>query len=184
MRNKKQEQKRLADNLISFLNEHSALKEECEVLYLMVQIRKILDCGGNSYKTLRFYSNWVLHSELSKTATTKLLVDIFDAGIDGKKDGRDNARNLISSSSSFFTLNTFKNDLKGFVNEHNLPGNILSNANWKNIRRLLLELIKDCPVSFVPTEIINLRVIKDNEKTFSYRFTLANKRKPVIKQKI
>ena len=150
----------------------------------MVQIRKILECGGNSYKTLRFYSNWVLHSELNRETTTKLLVEIFGAGIDRKKSGRDNARNLISTNSSFFTLNTFKDELKKFVGEYNLPGNILNNANWKNIRRLLLELIKDCQISFVPTEISNLKVTKDGNRLFSYRFTLINGRKPVIKLKI
>ena len=97
--------------LKDFLNRHSLLTEECEVIFVMVQIRKILDCGGTPYRTLRFYSNWVLHKELSRETTTKLLIDILGPGIDSKKSGRDNARNLISNNYDFFTLKTLKNSL-------------------------------------------------------------------------
>lgn len=176
--------KTFIDKLSDFLNRHPLLTEESEVVFIMVQIRKILDCGKNPYRTLRFYSNWVLHKELSKEATVKLLIDTLGSGIDSKKDGRENARNLIASSSGFFMFNTFKNELKDFINEYSLPVNVLSNANWRNFRKLLLEIVKDCPVYFVPTEISSLRVTKDDARTFAYRFVLINGRKPVIKVRI
>lgn len=172
------------DKLKDFLNRHSLLTEECEIIFVMVQMRKILDCGGTPYRTLRFYCNWVLHNELSRETTTKLLIDIFRSGIDSKKSGHDNARNLISNNYDFFTFKTLKNELKDFINEHTLPTNILNNRNWKNFRKLLLEIIKDCQVSFVPTEISSLKVTKRNDKLFAYTFTLINGRKPVIKLKI
>ncbi len=162
------------DKLKDFLNRHQLLTEECEVIFVMVQIRKILDFGGTPYRTLRFYSNWVLHKELDRVTTTKLLIDILGPEIDSKKTRRDNVRNLILNKPDFFKVKTLKNELKNFINENTLPTNILSNRNWRNFRKGVLESIRDCPVSFVPTEIESLRVEKINDKVFKYNFTIIN----------
>lgn len=59
---------------------------------------------------------------------------------------------------------------------------MLNNASWKNLRKLLLEIVKDCRVSFVPTEISELKVEKYPDGRFEYKFTLINnKQKPIIK---
>jgi len=36
------------ENLEEFLKNHKTFKEKCEVIYLMVEIRKILEYGGKS----------------------------------------------------------------------------------------------------------------------------------------
>jgi len=173
----------IVEKLKEFLQKHKAFTEECEVIYLMVEIRKILDYGGNSYKTLRFYCNWVLHNELSREKTTKLLSDIFEQNIDIKKDGHENARNIKSIGTDFFKLNTFKNELEKFLKNHDLPMNLL-NKNWWTFGRLLLEIIKDCPVVFMPSKIQRLDVKKYANGNYGYKFSLINnKRKLVVKLK-
>lgn len=102
------------NSIQKFSHNHSTFKEECEVVYLMVEIRKILEYGGKSYKTLRFYCNWVLHKELSQEKTTKLLSDIFKPNVDLKKSVRENAHNVKSVGRDFFVLKTFKKEPGSF----------------------------------------------------------------------
>lgn len=170
--------------LREFLQNHPQFNEECEVVYLMVEIRKILEYGGNFYKTLRFYCNWVLHKELSQEKTTKLLSDIFEPNVDLKKSGRKNARNIKSIGRDFFMLKTFRKELGDFFKDHNLPMDLLE-KNWWTFGKLLLEIIKDCPVHFVANKIRELKIEKYDDRNYGYKFSLTSSRnKPVIKLKL
>jgi len=172
------------EKLRNFLQSHPAFKEECQVVYLMVEIRKILDHGGSPYNTLRFYCNWVLHNELSRETTTKLLSDIFEPNVDLKKNGRENARNIKSVGREFFMLKTFRKELESFFKDHNLPMDLL-NKSWWAFGKLLLEIIKDCHVHFVANKIRELRIIKYDDRKFGYKFSPINsRRKLVIKLKL
>jgi len=178
------DEKDITNKLQSFLQNHSAFKEECEAVYLLVEIRKILEYGGNYYKTLRFYCNWVLHKELNQERTTKLLSDIFETNIDFGKCGYENACNIKSVGADFFKLDKFKKELKKFFKDKRLPMDLL-NKNWWTFRKLLLEIIKDCPVIFTPNKIQRLEVIGYNNGDYGYKFSLNNgKRSPVIKLKL
>lgn len=175
------------DKLKNFLNKHPIFSEECEVIYLMVQIRKILDYKNSRcpYSTLRFYCNWVLHNELSQERTTKLLSNMLESCIDDKKSGHDNARNIKLYNSDFFKLNTLKKEFRVFIEENTLPTDLLKNKNWWEFAKLLLEIIKECIVYFVPTEISKLEVLKYSNREFGYKFSLSNNRdKPIIKLKL
>lgn len=167
--------------LRNFLENHSTFKEECEVVYLMVEIRKILDNRGSPYNTLRFYCNWVLHKELSREKTTKLLSDIFEPNVDLKKNGRKNARNIKSVGRDFFMLKTFRKELEGFFKDHNLPMDLL-NKNWWTFGKLLLEIIKDCPVHFVANKIRELKIIKYDDRNFGYKFSLIDSKQKLIEK--
>lgn len=169
--------------LRKFLQNHPKLKEECEVIYLMVEIRKILDYERNQYRTLRFYCNWVLHNKLSQEKTTRLLADIFNSNIDFKKDEHKNASNLKAINADFFKLDTLKKELEDFFKVYNLPMDLFD-KNWWPFGKLLLEIIKDCSIVFVPNKIRGLSVIKYDDKKFGYKFSLINsKKKLVIKLK-
>ena len=161
------------ENLKEFLKNHEIFSENCEVIYLMVEIRKILEYEGKSYKTLRFYCNWVLHKELNQEKTTKLLSDIFEPNVDLKKSGRENARNLKSIGKDFFMLKTFRKELSEFFKDHALPMDLLE-KNWWTFGKLLLEIIKDCPVHFVANKIRELKIEKYDDKNYSYKFSLID----------
>src|SRR3989344_7144973 len=50
-----------------FLPAHDPLTEECQVVYLMVEVRKIIDHekSGATYPLLKFYGDWTVHTEKS-----------------------------------------------------------------------------------------------------------------------
>lgn len=174
------------DKLKNFLNKHPIFSEECEVIYLMVQIRKILDFKDSkySYDTLRFYCNWVLHIKLNKEMTTNLLSNMLEPAVDSRKSGHDNARNIINLYSDFFKLNTLKKELEIFIKEYSLLWN-LSNKIWWKFARLLLEVISNCQVYFKSTVISKLEPVKADNGEFGYKLSLVSSReKPVIKLKL
>lgn len=169
------------ENLKEFLINYKTFKEKCEVIYLMVEIRKFLEYGGKSYKTLRFYCNWVLHTELSQEKTTKLLSDIFEPNVDLKKSGHENAHNIKSIGRDFFMLEKFRKELREFFKDHNLPMDLLE-KNWWTFGKLLLEIIKDCPVHFVANKIRELKIEKYNDMNYGYKFSLIDSKQKLIEK--
>ena len=57
----------IIEKLDIFLQKHTPMKEECQTVYLLVEIRKILDHEKTSkYPLLRFYADWSVHTEKDK----------------------------------------------------------------------------------------------------------------------
>jgi len=56
-------QESIIEKLNVFVQGHDSLIEECQVVYLMVEIRKILDhdrgAGTVAFPLLRFYCDWM-----------------------------------------------------------------------------------------------------------------------------
>ena len=74
----------IIEKLNEFLNNHIPLTEECHAVYLMVEIRKILDhkrTTGQSedFSLLRFYCDWTVHTEKTKITDNmkKIMDEIF-----------------------------------------------------------------------------------------------------------
>lgn len=176
----------VVDKINSFLTEHPIFREECEVIYLMIQIRKILDFKDSKhrYKTLRFYCNWVLHIELNKERTTVLLSNMLEPAVNSRNSGHDNARSVINICSDFFKVNKLKRELELFNKENGISFDLSDNKWWK-FARLLLEIIEGCTVHFVSTVVSKLEPIKHSDKEFHYKLCLVNSReKPIIKLKL
>lgn len=171
----------IIEKLNEFLIRHPILDEECHVIYLLVEIRKILEYERKSYKTLQFYCNWVLHKELSYEKTTKLLLKIFEPNVDLQKSGHENARNVKSVGRDFFVLKTFRKELEVFLKNHKLPIDLL-NKNWWVFGKLLLEIIKDCPVRFAANKIQELKIEKYDDTNYGYKFSLINSKQKLIEK--
>ncbi len=56
---------KIIEKLNRFLTDHNPLAEECHVVYLMVEIRKVIDHekSNATYPLLKFYSDWTVHTE-------------------------------------------------------------------------------------------------------------------------
>lgn len=164
------------------------IKNECQVVYILSQIRKLLDIRGTgSYRLIRFYCNWSLHVGLDKPRTTKIISEKFDRYIDITKNGKYIINKIKSECPNFFKLNDFKDELKRFFQNNNLPLNLLNkNKNWIKFIKFLLEIIGECPVVCVESsdKIRKLILEKDNKVNYSYKFSLVGSRhKPIIKLK-
>jgi len=58
----------IVEKLNDFLGEHAPFMEECHVVYMLVETRKVLDRENNrKYPILRFYCNWTVHTDKDST---------------------------------------------------------------------------------------------------------------------
>jgi hypothetical protein len=171
-------------DLQQFLRNHPVFKEECEVVYLMVQIRKILDYNSSldSYDILRFYCNWTLHITLSDKRTTRIILRMFNNNVDFNKSGKEIASAVKDNSSDFFKLSTLKTEMEDFFNKYGIASIIISKS-WISFIRLLLKVVSMCPIVFTSDEIQKME-LKEVNGNYNYKFSLENKReKPIVKLK-
>jgi len=139
------------EKLGNFLRKHSNFKEECEIVYLLVELRKILDHNKNEFKStnyplVRFHADWIVHTR--KDYITPSIKDIMkkvdNSIIIFPKDG----------NIDFLMLPEFKKELKEILETYNLPNGFCQNdADWMNFMLLLTQVIADQPL-INPTENI------------------------------
>ena len=161
------------------------IKEECQVVYILSRVRKILEIKNQNekYKLLKFYCNWTLHSKLDRKSTTVLLKNLFEQDIDCKKVGKENARLLISKHSDFFKLSNLRQELGGFIKDNDLQFDWIT-KNWSPFIKILLEIIKECPIIFDSDKLRQLELIKDDNGDYCYKFSITGSRhKPIVKLK-
>ncbi|MCR4305627.1 MAG: hypothetical protein NUV73_00910, partial [Candidatus Daviesbacteria bacterium] len=125
----------------------------------------------------------VLHNKLDRKNTTVLLADLFEQDIDSQKGGKENAIRIKSNHRNFFKLSSLKQELDNFFKDHSLPFDLL-NKNWLSFIKLLLEIIKDCPIIFNSNKLRQLELIKNSMGDYCYKFSIVgNRHKPIIKLK-
>ena len=121
----------------SLLNKNMPLKEEAHIVYLLVEIRKVLE-GENdpNYHLLKFYCDWSVHTKKSHItdAIKKQMEEIYkeiqmrDKIIDNLKTDIVPAENRLD----FSHMGKLKEEMKRFFNDYNIPDPfpLLNDANW------------------------------------------------------
>ena len=134
-----------------FLSERLPFTEECQIVYLLVEIRKILDQENNGkYPLLRFYADWSVHTAKDKinreikTIMEKILADI-KASQTGA--GTLNPRSRPLSALSFMSTVEMKKEMKSFLQEYGLPCDLVSLENWNSVQLILPNILADQPIN-------------------------------------
>lgn len=167
----------IVDKLNIFLNEHLIFSEECEVIYFLVEIRKLIENDKKNYGTLYFYCCWVIHSRLFYDRTANFLSTKFDSYIDLQKKKSEIQNDLINGQKDFFKLRDLNTELKTFLNKNRLPINFLNGNAWYKFCQLFLGNITECGIDIStikkPHKINKMTVEKINQK-YLYEFNLVN----------
>lgn len=172
--------KNILEKLKVFLQTRAVFEEECEVVYFLIEIRKLIEDNIKSYKTLYFYCCWVAHSELSYPSVANFLSAKFDGFIDFKNNKIEIQRDLINGQEDFFKLRDLNDELREFLNAKNLPTNFLNGNAWHKFCQLFLDNIVECEIDISnvkkkPHKINKLIAKKDkNKRQYFYGFHLAN----------
>lgn len=148
----------IIDKLNKFLSSRNSLSEENHVVYLMVEIRKILDHNREEiekekYKLLRFYCDWIVHTKKDKISKQikEMMEDIYEEII--------NRESLIGNRSyefkitKFYYFNELKEEIDFFFKENKLNLSLLKNKNWVEFIKTLVKVLSDQPI-INPTENI------------------------------
>ena len=157
-------------------------------LEVLAEIRKIMSLTGNRTVSLKVFSDWVLHHELTYRNTITYFSSKFEPHIDLNATSKEVSKVILSNQRDFLKLNELKTELDRFLKLHKLPTDIIdNNSNWIRFITLLLEVLKDCPVKINSSKIENLTITEDKNGINCYRFKLRislSDKKDIIKIKI
>jgi hypothetical protein len=168
--------KDIINKLQKFLQNHPKFEEECEAVYLLAEIRKIIE-KNNKYKTLFFYCNWILHSKLNYKPTDDFLLENFNKYIDFSKSKKEIQRDLINGQKDFFKLKDLNFELNEFLKQNKLSTEFLKSNKWYKFCKLFLENIMECQIDFgSKTKYckINRFSVEKSNSNYYYLFYLSN----------
>ena len=152
--------------------------------YFLSEVRKVIE-KDNNYKDLCLYCNWVLHSELTKESTIKILNSKLNKYIDFNKNKSDIQKMIAcAEGGKFIKMGDFKTELMGFLKDKGLPQDIFYGNKWWKFIELYLEIIYKCPIEHGSSGISGLYLSKEKDGYY-YGFYINNiMRIPRIKLKL
>lgn len=163
--------------LMQFLANHLPFSEECQIVYLLVEIRKIIDQNkNNKYPILRFYCDWSVHAE--KDRITKEIKEIMnDIYCDIKTQIQNPA--LVSNKMKvigFMYMEDLQAEMGKFLLEHNLPNTLTSGKNnWLVFVKLLVKILTDQPIKKPCIHIKTFAFLPASEGCVFGRIDFTNK---------
>lgn len=145
--------KQLINKIKKTLN--GSIEEECQVVYLMVEIRKLLDRDNNSkYPLLRFYCNWVVHIDKDRITPEmkNIMEEIYQGIILKMKNPKTSMKTKVID---FLYMEDLKLDMKSFFREYELSIQlIIDKKQWLSFVILLTNILIDQPINY-PLENIS-----------------------------
>jgi hypothetical protein len=106
---------------------------EPRAMYLLVQIRKMMDHLNDETNPLRFYCNWVVHVVLNQAAAREKM-DTLNKMSDGQ-------------IAKFINLRELQKHLATFLTEHNLNDDLATTEKyWTSFQEQLVGILIDTPI--------------------------------------
>lgn len=152
----------ILEKLTTFVNLHGTFSEECEVVYLMVELRKLLDRDRENghldrYSIVRFHADWVLHTKKERiTPAMKIVLNNIDNSIDVyPKNG----------NIDFLLLPEFRKELTELLKINQIPNEFCKdNDKWTNFMVTLAGVLADQPIVNPTVNISEFRYIDMNKE--------------------
>jgi len=148
---------------------------ESQVVYLLVQLRKLIDLGNDrdDYKVLYFHCDWALHPVLDRKAANAIvkLFDHWQALIEAMSsavDGQQLPPELVSQDglSETLRLSNFRSELGEYLKAQGLDSGLADDNNqWTNFLKYYAGVIADCPLKCINRGLqyvneVVLRIVK------------------------
>ena len=124
-----------------------AVNDECRVVYLLAQIRKLLersDSPQTQNHTLKFYCNWALHVKLDRNpAASDFLSEVdpiltISASLNQVEHERLN---------HLLTLQSFRDELKNFLSENGIDTVICDlDDHWNLFLHAYSNVVENCEI--------------------------------------
>jgi len=150
----------IVEKLNRFITEHNPLSEECQVVYLLVQIRKLLDYDRDhwqrgSFTLLRFYCDWIVHTE--KTRITESIKSIMDKVYGDVKRQIENPAmtKAMSPVMRFAYMEDLRNEMSEYLKERSVDISNIEGGNWISFVGLLVKVLENQPI-YKPNDDIAL----------------------------
>lgn len=162
--------------LNDFLTLHPKIVEESQVVYLMVEIRKILDHdrqgGDDAFQVLRFYCDWAVHITKDRVGSEMKLV-VEEMLKDIKKELRHPTMIKAGRAASRFGyMENLKKELQEFLKKNQLSCSLVGKG-WILFIAKLVKVLDEQPIINPHPEIefIAFKPAAEGCVTFIVRFS-------------
>ena len=142
-----------------FLQNTSSFDSEMQVVYLMAEIRKLMEHTGESlqadYKSIKFYCDWTLHTE--KTRSFSGLENVFEEIYSDCKNHIELAPQVIQARKlvEFVYFQHLRERMRLFFDEYGFNKRLLDDDDkWDSFIINLLNVLADQPIRNIPSDKI------------------------------
>ena len=155
----------IVEKLNGFLDKHAPFTEECHVVYMLVETRKILDRENNrKYPILRFYCNWSVHTDKNSTKEMEAVMkDIYE---DVKKQIANPAlvgMNGKTKVIGFMYMEDLQTEMAEFLQEYKLPISLTEKSNWLEFVKFFVKILADQPINTPSSDIKQFAFLPAND---------------------
>jgi hypothetical protein len=123
------------------------IENEAQVVYFLVELRKLIENLEDRYRLLTFFCDWILHSKLDRKYAKEIL-DELDGFIEQVKvlGGHPN-KGLMDRIVPLISLQRFHNDLFLLLGEHGLDTELVGDLRrWGPFFSLYIDIIAKTPL--------------------------------------
>lgn len=182
----------ILNKLNIFLKNRVSFKEECEVVYLMIEIRKILEREKNGkYSILRFYCDWTVHIQKDRITEDmkKIIIKVYER----VKEEIENGQVVRGDIIKFIYMQQLQKEMIDFFDEIELSNNFRKDEFWLSFLKLFVKILENQPIvnyksdikiktfCFIPSPeeavvgviVFKNRILGKNGKSYDY-YKFAN----------
>ncbi len=169
-------EKEIINKLNIFLKSHLLFKEECEVVYLMVEVRKILQHKNNGkYSLLRFYCDWTVHARKYRITEEmkKIMTEVYE---NIKKEIETKRFVQGNEVIKFIYFEQLRKEMTDLFDEIKLSDDLVKkNELWLSFLKLFVKILENQPIIGPISEIKTFCFIPSNEGAVAGEVVFKNK---------
>lgn len=141
----------IVEKLNRFIANHNPISEECHAVYLMVQIRKLLDHDQDhwqrgSFTLLRFYCDWTVHTEKTRiTESMKSIMDEVFKDVKGQIESSAMMR-AMSPVMRFAYMENLRDEMRKCLEERDVNTFITEGDAWISFVGFLVKVLENQPI--------------------------------------
>jgi hypothetical protein len=129
------------------------ISSECQVVYVLVEIRKVIDGEPNrqQWKALKLYCHWAVHTELKEARWVEPFLQKIETFVEGLWDPSSTGISPATHEAikEIVYLEEFRKELSSFLQQHSLPDGVASNeGNWRTFLKTYALVIQDCAMEY------------------------------------
>lgn len=140
----------MSKKLRDHLSLHDPVTEEAHVVYVMVEVRKLLDRlsdNSTSYNLIRFYCDWTLHTDKKRNMQHigEHIRSIYNSAKEHITSGDPMYKN--DALQEFYTMKKLREEMLELFTEQDIESTLVnSDVSWKEFWKLLTKVLTDQPI--------------------------------------
>ena len=138
----------IVEKLEHFLRQRKGIRTEAEVVYVLVELRKLLEHDNTKAKSpvLNFYCNWVVHTKLESSPIADRIIRLMD-NLHAYMVSKTNTAISIDDLRALLDQSSLRKELGALLSRCGLPTTFCDDdTNWNRFQRALGAVIQDAPL--------------------------------------